>query len=94
MENEQIALEEFCSFYDVEISFIQKLNESGLISVHSVKKTSYLSIDEMPKVEKFIRLHYDLEINLPGLETIDHLLQKVEVMQEELRKLKSRVEGV
>lgn len=91
MENEQILLEEFCTYHQVEISFIRELGDSGLIQVSRVEQSTFIPVDEMPKVEKFIRLHYDLHINLEGLETIDHLLHKMEVLQQEVRRLQNRL---
>ncbi len=88
---ELIPLEDFCLHYNIEYSFIQSLNSSGLIKVTSVKRTSFIHLDEMKKLEKFVRLHYDLDINLEGLETIDHLLSKVEEMQREVLRLKNQL---
>lgn len=92
MENEDlIPTEDFCTHHSVEYSFIDSLSDSGLIHITSVRKSSYLHSDELKKLEKFVRLHYDLDINLEGLETINHLLEKVESLQEELRLLRNRM---
>jgi chaperone modulatory protein CbpM len=37
-----------------------------------------------------IRLHNELEINVAGIEAITHLLERVEQMQEEMRRLRNR----
>jgi len=42
-------------------------------------------------LKTFVRLHYDLDINLEGLETINHLLEKIEEMQMEILKLRNKV---
>jgi chaperone modulatory protein CbpM len=89
--NELIPVNDFCVYHNIEYSFISSLENSGLISVTSVQKTSYIPADEMQKLEKFVRLHYDLDINLEGLETINHLLEKIEEMQIEILKLQNSV---
>jgi hypothetical protein len=40
-----------------------------------------------------MRLHYDLDINLEGIEAITSLLNRVKSMQEEIRELRNRLEG-
>lgn len=91
MKNEElIPLEDFCHYYNVEIAFVQSLKDSGLISITSSERSLYIELDEMPQLEKLVRLHNDLEINLPGIETICHLLEKVEKLQHEILQLKNK----
>ncbi|HUZ61999.1 MAG TPA: chaperone modulator CbpM [Hanamia sp.] len=90
MENDDlIPAKDFCIYHNIEYSFISSLEESGLISITSVEHSSYIPADEIQKLEKFVRLHYDLDINLEGIETINHLLEKIEDMQREMLQLKN-----
>ena len=88
-----IPAKDLCMYHNIEFSFIHELENSGLISVTSVKKEVYIPEEEMLKVERFIRLHYDLDINVEGLETIQYLLEKMERLQREIIHLKNRVGG-
>ncbi len=88
-QDELIPVKDFCIYHNVEYSFIDSLENSGLISVTSVQHSTYIHPDEIQKLEKFVRLHYDLDINLEGIETINHLLEKIEEMQREILKLKN-----
>lgn len=92
MEQEMIPLEDFCHYYEIEVSFVQSLEDSGLVDISRVERNTFISFDEMPRVEKFIRMHYDLNINVEGLETIDYLLKKMEALQDELIQLRNRFE--
>ena len=38
-----------------------------------------------------IRLHYELDINIEGIDAISHLLQRVDQLQDELRIMKNRL---
>lgn len=87
MEQDKIDIKEFCRYYSAEISFIHSLHDSGLISIDAEGEHYFISMDEMPRLERFVRMHYELDINLPGLETIDHILEKMELLQYELRQL-------
>ncbi len=90
MEREDlIPAEDFCLYHNIEYSFITSLEDSGLITVTSVEQSTYIPSDELQKLEKFVRLHYDLDINVEGIETISHLLEKIEEMQREILQLKN-----
>ena len=92
MNNEElIPLEDFCQYYDVEISFVESLQDSGLITITSTERSMFIELDEMPQLEKFVRMHNELNINLEGIETIYHLLERVEKLQHEILQLKNKV---
>ena len=92
MEQEElIPVKDFCIHHNIEYSFISSLENSGLISITSVKRSSFIHVDEMHKLEKFVRLHYDLDINLEGIETINYLLERIEKMQKEIVNLKNKL---
>ncbi len=84
-----IPAKDFCLHHNIEYSFISSLQNSGLISVTSIKRSSFIHSDDLHKLEKFVRLHYDLDINLEGIETINHLLDKIEEMQSEIVRLQN-----
>lgn len=86
---ELIPTKDFCIYHNIELSFIDSLENSGLIQVQSVEHTTYIHIDEMQKLEKFVRLHYDLDINVEGIETINYLLERMEELQNEILQLKN-----
>ena len=86
---ELIPIKDFCIYHNVEYSFIDSLESSGLISITSVQQSSFIQAEDLRKLEKFVRLHYDLDINLEGIETINYLLEKMEEMQNELSHLKN-----
>ena len=90
-KDEFIPAEEFCMYHNIEYSFISSLEDSGLVSVKSVEHSAYIPADEVQKLEKLVRLHYDLDINLEGIEAIYHLLEKIEQMQKEILHLKNRI---
>ncbi|MEP6951856.1 MAG: chaperone modulator CbpM [Ginsengibacter sp.] len=91
-QEELIPAKDFCIHHNIEYSFISSLEGSGLISIRSVKRSAFIPVDEMHKLEKFVRLHYDLDINLEGIETINYLLEKIESMQQEIVRLKNKTE--
>ncbi len=90
MEN-LITTEQFCTSHEIEISFIDKLQEFGLVQVEILEHTSYISIHELQKLEQVIHLHFELDINLEGIEAILHILQRENILQREIMFLENRL---
>ena len=87
-----IPIQQFCDRYEIEFSFINSLNEYGLIKITHVEKTDFIELDKIHEIEKMIRLHHDLGINLEGIDVIYNLLEKVEFLSSEINYLKNRIE--
>jgi hypothetical protein len=81
----------FCNNYHVEISFLYSLQQHGMLDVVVHSEEMYIRSNELPILEKLTRLHYELDINLEGMEAIVHLLDRVENMQHEIAQLKNKL---
>jgi hypothetical protein len=86
-----ISIARFCEYHQVESSFMSALNEFGLVSYVNVEEVSYIPVEQVRNIEKMIRLHYDLDINIEGIEAISHLLNRVNHLQAELTQLRNRL---
>jgi len=86
-----VSLMEYCRHYEIEDSFVLSLQEYGLIEVAVVEEDRYILKDQMQDLEKLIRLHYDLDVNMEGIDVIVHLLHKVKQLQRELTVLNNRL---
>jgi cell division FtsZ-interacting protein ZapD len=86
-----IRIEYFCEQYNVEFSFIEALKESGLINLVVIEESSYLSTEDLKGLEKLIRLHYELGINLEGIDVVSNLLNQLEDLQQELTAAKNKL---
>lgn len=91
MEPTLITITEYCVSYNVEPSFIGALEESGIILLTPVGTEKYIHPEQLGELEKYIHLHYDLHINIEGIDAIRHLLHKVNEMQEEIYQLQKRL---
>jgi hypothetical protein len=90
--HELIPQEECCMQYNIEVTFIQTLNEYGLIETITIEEKPFIPVSQLHELEKFIRLHYDLDINMEGIDVIAHLLSKVKNLQNEIGYLKNRLQ--
>ena len=86
-----ISADEFCIHHNIEFSFIKNLEDFGLIKLKMFEESRYIHEDELEKLERMLRLHNDLEINMEGIDTITHLLERINNMQEEIRNLKNKL---
>lgn len=87
-----IAVEEFCFSHGVTTQFIIQLHDFGLIEVVTKEDMEYIQYEELPKVEKIVRLHSDLNINLEGIEVIQDLLDRIAHMQGQIITLKNKLQ--
>jgi hypothetical protein len=86
-----ISVREFCAIHQVENTFITSLQQFGLVEVITVEQETYFELAQLPKVEKMANLYSDLGVNIEGLDVIQHLLQKIEGMNEELTILRNKL---
>jgi hypothetical protein len=86
-----IPLHEFCTSHNIELSFVSSLQETGLIEISSIGETVFIDANQIRQLEKFLRFYYDLDINLEGIETITHLLQRINSLQDEIISLRNRL---
>ncbi len=86
-----IAVNEFCINHNIEISFISALHQTGLIEIATIEEATFIDADQLQQVEQFIRFYYDLDINIEGIETINHLLKRMNEMQHEITMLRNRL---
>jgi hypothetical protein len=86
-----IPANEFCASHNIEISFINSLQDAGLIEITTIKETEYIYENQLNELEKIVRLYYELDINLEGIETVIHLLQRINGLQDEITLLRNRL---
>lgn len=86
-----ISISQCSSFYHVEGSFIENLASLGIIQVKVVNEEAFLHHEELGELEKALRLHQELEINLEGIGAIHHLLQRMKDLQNEVKTLKNKM---
>jgi hypothetical protein len=90
MEN-LIPIPELCNHYTVELSFFTNLSEMGLLEIKTIESKQYIDSDAIYEIEKMIRMHQELDVNIAGIDVVFNLLQKIDGLQNELTALKNRL---
>lgn len=86
-----IPIQDFCRYYHVEVTFIERLADKGLIQTRYVAPNHYLLPDQLTLLEKLVRLHHDLNIHPDDLDVIAHLMDQMETLQQQVLSLQNRL---
>jgi hypothetical protein len=86
-----ISTQTICSHYNIEISFVDALYKMGLIQIEIIEQNQYIHQDQIGNLEKIIRLHNELNVNLEGIDVVFNLLEKERELRNELIALKNRL---
>ena len=91
METHQIETTIFCSYHNVDEPFIDSLAENGLIKLKIVQRKKFIPHDQLTQLEKMIRMHRDLDINVAGIHAMLNVLNRLENLQQENLSLRNRL---
>jgi hypothetical protein len=89
----RVSVEECCIYYSIETSFVQQLDEYGLIELSRSDEKTFIPYEQLPDLERYMHMHYDLEINMPGIEAIRHLLNRMQGLQQEIKRLQGELDN-
>jgi len=88
---ELIPAHSLCTHYNIDISFVDTLHEMGLIRIEIMEEKHFIHQDQISDLEKIIRLHHELNVNLEGIDVVFNLLEKERALRIELNALKNRL---
>ena len=86
-----IPANDFCIHHQVELSFIYALHESGLIETSKIEEEIFVPLSQLKQLETMVKMHYEMDINLEGIETINHLLKQINHMQQQMIQLNNKL---
>jgi hypothetical protein len=79
-----ILVSDICKHYNLELSFINSLQEVGLIEIVTKQNNIYILEEHLADLEKMMRMYIELEINVQGIDAIINLLYRINQLQQEL----------
>ncbi len=86
-----ISTQILCAQYKIEIEFVNALNQMGLLHIEVIEQTQFVHQDEIGNLEKIIRLHSELNLNLEGIDIVFNLLEKEMELRQELNVVKNKL---
>ena len=91
MKKDFVAIPTLCSHYEIEVSFIDALHQTGLIQLEVIEEQDCVHHDQIRDLEKMIRIHQDLNVNIEGIDVVFNLLEKQRQLREEVTQLKNKL---
>lgn len=91
MSGNRLLYSECLRIYEVEESFIESLQEVGLIQVIDQEEERFIEYDDLSDLEQFIRWHYEMDINVEGIDALRHMLERVRSLQSEVEQLRNEL---
>lgn len=89
--NQLIPVRDFCIHHHIEITFVQLLAQQGLVETVAIEQAIYVEPEQLPRLEKFVRLHQELAIHPDDLDVVNDLLDRLEGLQHEVTRLQNRL---
>ncbi|MCK0159241.1 chaperone modulator CbpM [Allomuricauda sp. F6463D] len=86
-----ISIKTFCEHHGVGESFVYSLYEYEILQLEHKENEGMLYMEDLPLLEKMVRLYNELDINPEGIQAIHHLLGQVESLQQEVASLKRKL---
>lgn len=86
-----IAIQIVCVHYDIEMSFIDALHNIGLLHIDVIEQDPFIHQDQVRVLEKILRIHNELNINLEGIDAVFNLLENERLLRDELSRLKNKL---
>jgi hypothetical protein len=56
-----------------------------------MEQVHYIHQDSIYEIEKMIRMHQELDVNIEGIDVVFNLLQKIDALQKELVNVRNRL---
>ena len=88
MNTDLIIIREYCTQSEVEFQFVIQLANEGLIEIYIENEEHYIHQSQLKRLEQYVRWYYDLSINIEGIDVIQNLLDRMDELQYEIKRLR------
>ena len=92
MATKYIKITEYCDHEKIETSFIFDLNREGIIKIVQQEEDKCLDENDLSDIEMYSRWHYELGVNLEGIDAMRHMLTRMKNMQLEIKNLQQKLD--
>jgi len=87
-----ISIQEICRHYHIPQSFFEEIKEFDILDKEVFDEDfQMINTEYLSDVEKIMRLRYELNINMEGIDVINNLLKRIHTLEEELNRLKKQI---
>jgi hypothetical protein len=90
-DKELISVQKVIVHHNLDEQFIESIESFQLIDFIVKDSNKYLHTEQLPILEKIIRLHYDLEVNMQGIDVINNMLDRMDSMHKTIQQLENKL---
>ncbi|MEE3999204.1 chaperone modulator CbpM [Tenacibaculum sp. FZY0031] len=90
-DKELISIQKVIVHHNLDEQFIESIESFQLIEFVVKDSNKYLYIEQLPVLEKIIRLYYDLEVNMQGIDVINNMLDRMDSMHKTIQQLENKL---
>lgn len=83
------TIEQCVHIYNITPEFLEEIINSGLLSFNQTEEGKFLKEDDFFILEEISRWHNELEINVPGIEALYYMREKMNDLQKQNQSLKN-----
>lgn len=87
-----ISISDFCNHYQITLTFVEMLEQHGIIELQSKGSEKFIDTESLGELEHFRILHFDLDINIEGIDVINTLLHRQSEMAAEIIRLRNAIQ--
>ena len=73
-----ITIQQFCAFHRCETVVLEEFIDFGIFEVQRNKEIVLIPEDQVPRIERALRLRDELGVNAPGIDIILRLVERIE----------------
>ena len=93
MRNDNLILiSTICECYSLDFSFIDELYQHGMVEIVNREDAIFINEDHLSLLEKIIRIHNDLNVNVEGIAVIIDLIDRIDLLEQENKSLRRKIE--
>jgi hypothetical protein len=90
-QEKYILVSHFCNHTQIEVSFVENLQEYGLVTFEEKENDVFIDEKDISEIERMFRLHNELGINFEGLDAIKQMLKRLNKIEKEMNLYKKRL---
>ncbi|MFB5945950.1 chaperone modulator CbpM [Albibacterium profundi] len=91
MKTSIIKITEYCSCCHAEVDFIDSLEEVGLIETSVIEGERFIHEDQLADLERYSTWHYEMDINIEGIDALRNAVKKMHQLQSEIASLREKL---
>ena len=73
-----VTLQQFCAFHHCETVVLEEFLDHGIFEVQAREEIVLIPQDQVPRIERALRLRNELGVNAPGIDIILRLVERIE----------------